>query len=362
MGGNIQFANASAAALFVDNGGAIQSNGVFDGRIGFNGGTVPISLTDSFGSGSVQARNFVSFGNLDPLTLLPLGPNITLQPTTSFTFGNVSATQTTPIGSRILVAGLIAPIPSVLPVVMPPQPVAPPLVATAPQIASATLPSVFGVNPIILSTDQQQQLANLAEGESDVLTSSAPLQGYLAAQDPNGWLVGPRITDSYSLLQRGNLFVTAEQDVVIQTPFGEIHAKAGSVLFVMLTDSAVSVHNLHDNNSGDVFFSSGGKRLPIPVGVQLLATESDGAFESLNPAHGIGIRSVGKTEFPNGVKAFAGEFSMISAMRIIEPLRKLRDSDSQSDRDVANRIMRNAAIMMVLTSKNGAYKESSPTQ
>lgn len=367
-GGSVTLVATNSGAIQIDSGEGIEANSFAGpaGKINLVSPSLPLNVQNDgtllafggeergivgfsspgainvTGTGTVAA-SALSFGNLDPVTLLP--PNaINLPVSNPFSHGsNINASfGAVLLADRFIVSALPPTLTAPPTLVAPPTP-APSLVAPVTPF-TLNLPGPFGST--ILPTDQQQNLVNLREGDTDNPT----LQGYLS-----------QIDEAAGILNRGRLILVDDSAQVITTPFGEIHALPGSALFLIETATSVAIYNLHDERSGMAFVADG-KRVPIPLGVQILATKSDGTFDQLNPAPMITTRTVTDSTTDGGTKVFAAEFSIASALRWLDPVRNLRKSTVASERAMGEKIMRNAAIMMMLTARNGAYRERRPSQ
>jgi len=331
--GSIAF-SSTAPTLNVHNDGflvaATPSPDSNSGVVGFQSFGNPINLT---GSGFIAAGQFVAFGNLDPVTLTPFNATI-LDPTTAFTYGNISAMQGVPMLLRIAVSNPPTPIP--VPVPAPVIPVTPTLSASIPTLGIQ--PGLY--NPIILQTDQQSQLIGLA-GKDELLA----LQGFIrqSADSP---------------VSNGRLIIATE-DGVVNTQFGDLFIKNGAVVYLMETADGATIYNLHDDHEGSVNFVAAGKSMNIPIGAFVMSTNSDAGFDNLNPAKSLAIRGLTQSPLGDGKIMHAGEFSLASALTNIEPLAELRHSDAPNERKIIAHIMQDAAILMTITAKNGVYTASS---
>lgn len=346
--------------------GAIPDTGV----IGFANGTAPVTVT---GSGELRAGRFISAGVLDPNTGVPL-PSFSLIPITGspFSYGNINLAQSN-LAAPFLAISVFPPQPNPTPTPTPtpaPVPVIPlpsaPTVSFVPSLGP--LPGPLS-NSTIISTDQEQQSfktpANLYQGFVETQEKSTPplLYGLYvnaalesAVSAPAGSAVPGTEPNSF-ILQSGNALVTAEQsDLAIVTAHGIVHIARGAAAFLMQTDSATIVYNLHDESSDSVFIASEGVRIPVDLGKQVIVSNKDASFDSLNEGSLIAVRKVTKSKAQNGTTVYVAEFSIPSAILAIDPLRNLYKNPSQQA--WADRITRNAAIFMTVASRGGVYSKA----
>ncbi len=226
-----------------------------------------------------------------------------------------------------------------------PTPVSVPMPVTpVPSIVPVAFPTLGNIpnpiNPIILQTDQQSQLLDIPGG-NQVQT----LQGLIR-----------QTADSGS--NNGQLIIGTE-DGVINTPFGDLYLKAGAVVFLIETASGATIYNLHDDHEDSVNLVVDGKKIPIPIGAFAMSTNSDEDFDNLNPAKVLATRGLTDSKLNNGKHIHSGEFSLMSALLNIAPLAELRRSQAPNERKIIAQIMQDAAILMTLTARNGAYTASS---
>lgn len=348
-GGQILFTRPFGGALSVVNDGSLIATGTnTPGTLAFStNGALAVPITVS-GTGTVTANTLSFADTVDPTTLLPAQFPLNLPPSNPFVhngFNNINASFGSLTADTFVVRGNPPPPPTPLVVPTPPAPVVPPPVVAEPAVVSQSvvelgnLPSV--PNELILPTDQQSQFLNVRDEQPD-----NTLQAYISEE------VAP-----VALVDIGR-FIHADEDLVIKTSLGQLHLAQGSAVFLIDGGSVVSIYNLHDNSDTSVSFFENDHRTPIPIGVQLLVSRSHDTFNNLNPTPSIGTRLVSQTN-SGSLQLAAAEFSMVSAMREIPAVRALaQDNTNKLNNKLHDKIMRNAAILMVLTAQHGNFKQA----
>lgn len=359
-GGFIQFTSPGSNTLSVINEGNIEAVGPGGGgRIGFNSG--PIGNVVVTGLGSLTATDFVSFGELDPVTLDPVRPMI-FGPMPVFNIGPANVSQFF-VGNQIRISGTLPP--------RPPTPAPPLVIATLTPLATP-LPPVKLPEPLpnstILSTDQTP-FSTPIKGTTE--TTHDPLLGTIngilfsssaSLQSASGIKIEALNGNDTFVLNQGNLLIKPAAELVngisIKTNEGTLHVAQGAIAFLMETGHDVAVYALHEPFKGSISFTSGSHRIDLTTGQQAVFTRNHAAeFGSVNPGAFIPARNMESHVLDNGVKAFVGEFSMPAALAIIQPLREMRASSDATMRKTAWAVEKNAAILSLIGTRNGPYKK-----
>jgi hypothetical protein len=114
---------------------------------------------------------------------------------------------------------------------------------------------------------------------------------------------------------------------------------------------------LHDGKAGDVSVLVGAHEFKLHAGEQLIVTDDAGAgLKQANPVPGVAIRYHGDEVVTAGVHAFVCEFSLPSAIAKLNTLSALSHSADSQDRALYARMLKNAAVLQVVTAGKGPYK------
>src|SRR5262249_31399908 len=149
-------------------------------------------------------------------------------------------------------------------------------------------------------------------------TAGGPLSGAVAKNVGSGRLM---------TLKRGTVLFAPSVDTTITTPFGKIKIDARSLVLVMSFANGVAVYDLDDLHGGAVQITAARSTLSLTPGRHAVITsDSVKAFEEVNPAQLIGYRNITSHHLGAGIKAFAAEFSVPSAISAVQPLKQLMKS------------------------------------
>lgn len=126
------------------------------------------------------------------------------------------------------------------------------------------------------------------------------------------------------------------------------------ILPMLLASSAV--YDLDDQHKGSFSVESNGHSVVLSPGRHVLITKHHSAeFAQINAVETISHRSV-QSSIKNGQRIHHSEFSVISALDTVKPLRALASSKSPHARQIAQRMIKTTAIMLQLGGNAGQYQ------
>ena len=191
--------------------------------------------------------------------------------------------------------------------------------------------------------------------------------GRLARADRNGpsqedpyrpvSFVQPALMLTDRSLQANNvLLVPDRKDITATAEGATVCIARGAAAFLVSNGRDISVHCLHERATGDVRVVVGSQEIALRAGEQALITGSSALeFADLNPTPAIACRKV-KERYLGAVRALICEFSIASAMDHLTPLKGMAHSPRSHDRAVYAKVLKNAAILNMLTARKGPYK------
>jgi hypothetical protein len=334
-------------------------------------GTVAISAIPKFGgqpqiavqgTGTIQAGQTVKVGNINPITLKFQSPKPSaVNIANTLTIGNQLQNQLA--GPPVLLASAGA----VLPAVSPPTQVIP---------VSAQAPLAQGEAIQKIPTDQTPVNQGSVPTTEEALKNAGvtPLGQVILASDIETDMFDARFVadnrtgsleiaadasrDNFIVLERGNVvFRPRNRDIVVKVQEGLIFIGEGCDVLVIETGNDVAVYNLHDTYKGAVRVVAGRREVVLSPGMQLVLTRNkDARFEDVNPGTQIAYRNARSEDMGEGIKAFAADFSIPSAMTRVQPLRRILASKKSKDRQVAYQMLKNAVVLATLSGNQGPYK------
>ncbi|MBY0550688.1 MAG: hypothetical protein K2W95_25640 [Candidatus Obscuribacterales bacterium] len=374
VGGKIQFraVDFGNVPLFVRNDGTITSTNTAadSGRIGFNGG--PAQNVILFGGGSLNAGEFNAFGNLDPVTLDPIPPS----------GGTIFISQGS-ITGKVVISGSF-------------PPVAPP--GTGAGSASDIAPTKSANGPFELGATLFEQLPGTDTLDQQMQTASKPLAGlvkllYKEDGEDDGELqnyipgartytsvfdaeevsrleaakvgCGTRTGNGIFDLESGNcVFAPEDGDLLVHTSLGEIMVPKGSVVFIMNNGNEVAVYGLHDEAGKPMTVKVANRSVSLnkPGTLVVLTSKDAKNFNQIEEnVRWIGYRDTrGPVEHAD-TRVFVSEFSLPSALTTVLPLRHMRASKAEADKRAADKILKDAVILLRVGGPGQAYKSDRQT-
>lgn len=133
--------------------------------------------------------------------------------------------------------------------------------------------------------------------------------------------------------------------VQIETNFGQVRCDAGSAVMVLDNGRATTILDLHSDRSASVKIAIGGKVFTMAPGEQVVLTREAGSFKEVAPALGVAYRTVKSRDLDNGIKLHCAEFSIVSALTSIRPIKQQCLSGESGHQKYMRRIFKNAVIM-----------------
>jgi hypothetical protein len=360
-GGTILFQGqqpAGSAQLTTQfNNGTVEATNNADnsGIIGFNGGANTNIVIS--GTGTVNAGQVVRAGALDPntLALLPISS------------GTILISPTVSISNALETNGFIPPPPTPTPTPTPPTP-------------------DNGGGHIIINGGNSSSNSNDVSVISKTDTDLTPIYGYVSLSEEdekrrsrratrrnktsiipgaksynhtfNGKELSQLIQEGIQLkhptaenhlnLDKGNVLLSPDKDIVVGTHEGNIHMAAGAIAFIMESGNDVVIYDLRQSGPKQINIVVGKNELTLHPGhMMVLTREHVTDFEDIDTeCHMISYR--GAQQIPlthTEVKAFAAEFSIASAIITIKPLNELIASESKDDHVVLEKIIKGAVML-----------------
>lgn len=373
-GGTITFSSSDPTGdLTVINDGAISArNGADDsGRVGFQGGAS--GMVDVSGGGTIHGGEFVSFGDLDPGTLLPVNGAI-IPPTASYSAQLVSFSQSAIIGNQIRASFI------------PPPPVNP----TTPTSNTTGNPNALAAFFAFLQQSllNQQTITLNEQLGTRIATDYTPvypqnhvaptrLQGGIAVDNNgrmpgqamfgatnfnaeellaltnNGVVYGPHTGEAYINLLQGYVLFAPERDIEVEVREGKIYIPKGAIAWVMETGADSAIYDLHDTmQTGPIRVVANNKTLTLGPGQQVLLTRNMNAtFAELNPGSVVGYRNVRSTDMGSGIKSYICEFSIPHGLNNVEVINGLLYSKEDKHQKIVKQMLKNAAILADLSAQ-----------
>lgn len=160
----------------------------------------------------------------------------------------------------------------------------------------------------------------------------------------DGVFIGKDSRANYVDLAYGNVLLSPDKDITVGTHAGNIHIDAGATVFVMETNSGLIIYDLAQPQTKEVALIINKYKLLMQPGRMLAtAAESTKSIEISNPdLSAIPYKNMKQLDLGNiPEKVFVADFSILSAMFTIEPLKRLVISNNAQDRVVLQKLLLN---------------------
>lgn len=158
-------------------------------------------------------------------------------------------------------------------------------------------------------------------------------------------------------ITNGTVLYVPFKDTTVETPNGVVHIAAKAVALVTSSAAGLAVYDLEDQHKGSVSVESNGHKIVLSPGRHVMLTPHHKAeFAQINSIETISHRNIA-SEVKNGMRAHTSEFSVISAMDTVKPLKAMTVSKNAQAKHIADRMMKTTAILMHLSGGNaGQYQ------
>ncbi|MBX9952491.1 MAG: hypothetical protein K2Y39_25180, partial [Candidatus Obscuribacterales bacterium] len=157
-------------------------------------------------------------------------------------------------------------------------------------------------------------------------------------------------------LSDGSVLFAPLLDTQVETPKGTVRVAANSIALISVSDAGLSVFDLDDHHSGSVNVDAHGHNIVLSPGRHVMITpHHKHEFAQLNPIETIAHRGLSSI-VKNGYRAHMSEFSVVSALDTVRPLKMLVASRHPNARRLAGRMMKTTAILMQIGGSSGQYQ------
>jgi len=158
------------------------------------------------------------------------------------------------------------------------------------------------------------------------------------------------------VIKKGNVLFVPFKATTVETPNGIVHIDAKAVALVSSTEAGLAVYDLEDQHKGSVSVESNGHNVVLSPGRHVMVTKHHTAeFAQINAVETIAHRNVQST-VKNGHRAHTSEFSVLTAMDTVKPLKALAMSKHANAKQIADRMMKTTAIILQLGGGAGQYQ------
>lgn len=372
-GGSIQFVGLSTPDVTVINNGTIEARNTADtsGAVGFNGGAT--GNVDLSGGGTTHGGEFVSFGNLDPVTLDVIGGGV-VPPTSSYTRDLVTFSQGAIVGNEI--RATFTPPPTPTPETTNGASGNSPLAAflayqaqlaylnqqnnrlyeqIGTRIATDYTP-VYPQNRMFhnglvggIEFDRLAQLPGQA-----IFGSTAFNADELAALSTQGIQFGPDSKNNFLSLLQGHVLFAPDKEIEVEVREGKIYIPKGAIAWVMETGADSAIYDMHDSlATGPIRVVANNKTITMGPGQQILLTRNlKASFAELNPGSVVGYRNVRSAELGGGIKSFVCDFSIPHGLNNVKVIHGLLYSQEPKHQKLVRQMLKNAAILADLSAQH----------
>ncbi|MBX9688189.1 MAG: hypothetical protein K2X27_15885 [Candidatus Obscuribacterales bacterium] len=164
------------------------------------------------------------------------------------------------------------------------------------------------------------------------------------------------------VLEGGEALVSASRKTVVKIGAAHVELKAGTVAILGSSNSLVKVRNVYEKQNTGVLATIAGKKvLGLQVGQELIVGPKGISLSRALSADPVGRRRLSSLELgSSGHSCISSEFSLSSLMQNSRILAELVRSENYADRELAQKIMKMAVCISIVTSSHGNYSMVNP--
>jgi hypothetical protein len=160
-------------------------------------------------------------------------------------------------------------------------------------------------------------------------------------------------------LSGGATLFAPDHAIKVETPYGTVQIASRAIVLAVLTKNGLSLYNIHDEHRGDVCFAGKAASLSLPIAQHLMISTEDREFADVNPLDFITHRELRSDKLPGGLQMIHSQFSLLSAINGVAPLRAMLHSSEPGEHKMINRLVKDAAVIMQTSAAASAYRRIS---
>ncbi len=192
--------------------------------------------------------------------------------------------------------------------------------------------------------DNQQLTSNLNSFEP-IAYNSAVLMNNTTALSDN------------AKLNNGISLIIAHNDMHFTVNPGiNLKLKRGAIVLAIVNNGVISFYNLHDNHDKSVLVSAYNEVLVLNPGSHLSISKFANDFANINPLTKVGYRKLA-TKTVKGLTLYQSDYSILSLVSSLAPVKALFTSNDRNARLLANQILKTATVVNSTSSFKGIYHQ-----
>ncbi len=196
-----------------------------------------------------------------------------------------------------------------------------------------------------ISTSDSSGIVKINTSQPVLAFTHAPLlEGGCGGHSKTGFIT----PTNYFNLDSGNILISSENDLTIGTEEGVVSIGSGATIFVMESRTDMIIYDLYQTKPKQVSVIVNNHKLVMEPGCMLVITkEKTRNFENLSAnCHSVRYRKAQEIDLQEStVNAFVANFSIMSALVRIQPLKQLVDSKDKRDQLLLQKLLKSAAML-----------------
>lgn len=160
----------------------------------------------------------------------------------------------------------------------------------------------------------------------------------------------------------GRLVFNVDSQVTVPTKLGNVSCAPGSTVFVFANQRGITVFNFDSLKKEDVRVFVGKRQVLLRPAEQFVVSQTvDSKFDDINPGLGIIHKKPQLVDVGNTMTGYIAEFSLISGISKVPLLNKMASSNKPKEKQVIERILKNAAILQSSAERLLRKRPAQPT-
>jgi hypothetical protein len=157
------------------------------------------------------------------------------------------------------------------------------------------------------------------------------------------------------VLEKGQMLVAAVKKIHVKSGYYVVEIAPGTIAFVDANDKLVKVRNMWEETANAVSVVANGKSVAVGSGGELVLGQTNGLVTAEVKADPVARRRVRLFDLPGAHVVARSEVSIVSLIQNSKLLSELVKSENESDRQLAEKMIKMAACLAQTTASHGPY-------
>lgn len=152
------------------------------------------------------------------------------------------------------------------------------------------------------------------------------------------------------ILSKGHSVYAPLHDTEVHTPFGKVSMKADSLVLMSLSNTGLSVYNLHDSSKGAVRVQNGANEIALAPSQHVMISKAKSTqFAQVNAIPTIAHRHLMTRRSVSGHTVHSSQFSIATAIEGVHAFKEIMNTNHPHAKAIAKRMLKTCAVVHTLS-------------